>query len=92
MQLQLLLMLYFCFLLHTSSSTSYHKLACSMLSVSTTQGVYMIDGQGASKCVGLEGMIVSQIAVQGTALLAAVPELAEVRLLRCATDISRRWH
>ena len=52
-----------------------------MLAVSTTQGVYIIDEQGASKCLGLESMIVSQIAVQGTSVLAAVPELAEVRLL-----------
>ncbi len=71
----------FSFLLHESPAQVSHRLACSMLLVSTTQGVYNIDGQGASRCLGLEGMTVSQIAVQGNAVLAAVPELAEVRLL-----------
>ena len=65
-----------------------------MLCVSTTQGVYIVDGQGTSRCLGLEGMIVSQIAVQGTAVqgtvvLAAVPELAEVCLSSCVADIVR---
>ena len=60
-----------------------------MLCVSTTQGVYIVDGQGASRCLGLEKMIVSQIAVQGTSVLAAVPEVAEVcLLLRCMADIA----
>ena len=62
-----------------------------MLCVSTSQGVYITDGQGASKCLGLKGMVVSQIAVQsgGSAVLAAVPELAEVcLLLRCTADIA----